>query len=68
MPEIPEMETYKNMLIRTVVGKPITAAAVERERSINKPVAEFTAAVTGQSIERVSRRAKYLVFHLSGGL
>lgn len=68
MPEIPEMETYKNMLIRTVVGKPITTAAVERERSINRAVAEFIAAVTGQTIDRVSRRAKYLIFHLSGGL
>lgn len=68
MPEIPEMETYRDMLTRTVIGKPVIAAAVEREKSINKAVTEFTAAVTGQSIDMVSRRAKYLVFHLSGGL
>jgi len=68
LPEIPEMENYKKMLIRTIVGKPIISALVERERSINKTVSEFTAAVAGQSIDRVSRRAKYLIFHLSGGL
>lgn len=68
MPEIPEMETYRSMLARSVVGKPIRAAAAERERSINAAVPVFTAAVTGQIIESISRRAKYLIFHLHGGL
>jgi len=68
MPEIPEMETYRNMLVKTVVGKNITGADVNRLRSINIAPEQFLPALTGQSIENISRRAKYLVFHLRGGL
>jgi len=68
LPEIPEMETYKSMLSGTVLGKTIISTVVERERSINKTLSEFTSAVTGQSIDTVSRRAKYLIFQLSSGM
>lgn len=68
MPEIPEMETYRNMLDRTVVVKNITGAVVNRPRSINIAPEQFSAALVGQFIENVSRRAKYLVFQLRGGL
>lgn len=67
MPEIPEMETYKSMLAKTVVGKLITQIDVERPRSINLAVDEFTPTLHGQIIEKVSRRAKYLILQLHGG-
>lgn len=68
MPEIPEMETYREMLTRTVVDKPIAGVTVERPRSINLPVEEFVSALVGKSVESITRRAKYLIFRLSGGL
>lgn len=68
MPEIPEMENYRTMLLRTVTGKQVTGVWVERPKSINVAVNELSAALNGQVIDNVTRRAKLLVFHLRGGL
>ncbi len=68
MPEIPEMENYRSMILRTVTGKQIAGVWVERPKTINVTIAEFTAALHGQVIDNVTRRAKLLVFHLRGGL
>lgn len=68
MPEIPEMERYRELLSQAVLGKRIQNIIVERPRSINVQPGEFISSVTGGIIEGISRRAKYLVFHLYGGL
>ncbi|MFE5317359.1 Fpg/Nei family DNA glycosylase [Paenibacillus sp. NPDC056579] len=65
MPELPEMENYKLLLNQRLVGHLITDVQVEREKSINVPVSQFRNEVIGTSIQRVERRAKHLLFHLS---
>ncbi|MEF3301629.1 Fpg/Nei family DNA glycosylase [Paenibacillus sp. GYB003] len=67
MPEIPEMETYRTLLSQRIVRRPITAAVVEREKSINVPVDTFRRSVEGRAIATISRRAKHLLFHLDDG-
>lgn len=68
MPEIPEMERYRQLLFETVVGKQIVKVEVERPKSINVDVNEFKTSITGGFVEGISRRAKYLIIHLHGGL
>lgn len=64
MPELPEMENYRLLLTPRLAGKGITETVVTREKSVNRPVAEFTAEVTGRRVLGVTRRAKHLLFHL----
>ena len=68
MPELPEVETIKNELIPYVIGRKITGVKLFWERIIRTPSAsEFTKEITGQEITGLTRRGKYLFFHLSGG-
>jgi formamidopyrimidine-DNA glycosylase len=67
LPELPEMEHYRQALIPLVAGKQITAAEVERERTINVPAGVFAGLVVGQHIRTVERRAKHLLFPLANG-
>jgi formamidopyrimidine-DNA glycosylase len=67
MPELPEMETYKRMLNERIVGRNITDAEVNREKTINVPVAQFVAELKGNSVTGVQRRSKHLIFQLNTG-
>lgn len=67
MPEMPEMATYQKWLNRTVVGQMITDVEVNREKSINVPVVDFKSALQHQTVTKVSRRGKQLLFHLANG-
>lgn len=67
MPELPEMEHYRRALAPLIVGKPITGAEVEREKTINVPVTTFIQTVQGSRIERIGRLAKHLLFPLASG-
>ncbi|WP_102272502.1 DNA-formamidopyrimidine glycosylase [Cytobacillus massiliigabonensis] len=64
MPELPEMETYKSLLQPLIGGQSITGVTINREKSINVPVEQFTSLVINQKIKSIERRAKYLVFQL----
>lgn len=67
MPELPEVESLRRILRRSAVGRTIVAAHV-REPSLRRRVAaDFAVEVAGRRIERLSRRAKYLIVELSGG-
>jgi formamidopyrimidine-DNA glycosylase len=67
MPELPEVETTRRGIEPHVAGRRI-AAVVVRESRLRWPVApEFAPAVAGQRIERVARRAKYLLIELERG-
>lgn len=68
MPEIPEMETYRVMLDKTVLGKSIADVVITRERSINTDKNNFITAVKDKKIKVVQRRAKYLIFSLDNGI
>jgi len=71
MPELPEVETIRRDLLPLLRGRSFTHAWVSPDapRLVQAPSpAEFTRLLPGRRIEDVSRRGKYLVFRLSGGL
>jgi len=68
MPELPEVETIKNELLPYVIGRKITGITLFWERIVRTPSAdEFINSVVGQEITGLTRRGKYLFFHLGSG-
>lgn len=67
MPELPEMETYKKLLMNKIAGKTIGSVQVNREKSINVAADQFIREITQQSVMSIERRAKHLLFHLNSG-
>ncbi|MCC2686115.1 MAG: formamidopyrimidine-DNA glycosylase, partial [Paenibacillaceae bacterium] len=49
MPELPEMENYRQLLSQRILHKRIDEVEINREKSINVPVADFLEAVRGHS-------------------
>nr|MCR4879909.1 DNA-formamidopyrimidine glycosylase [Bacilli bacterium] len=68
MPELPEVETVKNVLSKIVIGNTITDIDVYRERQIEGDVDLFKAKLKGQTFLSLSRIGKYLIFHLTNEL
>jgi formamidopyrimidine-DNA glycosylase len=67
MPELPEVETVRRGLLPVLEGKRI-AKLDQNRKDLRFPLpADFAARVRGRKIERLERRAKYLLAHLSGG-
>ena len=68
MPELPEVETARRSLERTVVGKGIASVDVRSPASVrtHQPAA-FVRTLKGLKIEDVTRRGKTLLFRLSRG-
>lgn len=68
MPELPEVETIKSELSPHIVGRQFTGVTVYDAKPVRRPsVEEFCRELVGQKVERLERRGKYLVFHLSSG-
>ena len=68
MPELPEVETVRRGLEPALVGRRI-AAVEQRRPDLRIPFpAGFSTLVAGRRVERIGRRAKYLLFGLDGGL
>ena len=68
MPELPEVETIKNDLCKTVCGKKIVRVLIYNPQVIRQPAAEvFQKSLEGLSIKRIFRRAKLLILELSNG-
>ncbi|MFD0697123.1 bifunctional DNA-formamidopyrimidine glycosylase/DNA-(apurinic or apyrimidinic site) lyase [Paenibacillus sp. GCM10027628] len=67
MPELPEMETYRQQLTPLIQGGTITGAEVSRPKSLNVEPERFVQALTGNRIVRIDRRAKHLLFLLATG-
>lgn len=67
MPELPEVETIVRGLQGPLVGRTFTSVSVFWPNMIKTPLPEMQERLPGQRIEAISRRAKYLQFHLSGG-
>lgn len=67
MPELPEVETAVRSLREPLIGRTIQSAVFPREprRMINHAPDVLIARISGQSIESITRRAKYLIFNLS---
>jgi formamidopyrimidine-DNA glycosylase len=68
MPELPEVETVRNDLSPNVIGRTIKGITAIWAGTIKQlSPEEFTARVTGKKITGLTRRGKYLFFHLSNG-
>lgn len=67
MPELPEVETTRRGIEPHVLGRTVVALEVHEPR-LRWPVPQALAAqIAGQRVERVSRRAKYLLLELTHG-
>ncbi len=66
MPELPEVETIRKQLQKEVVGLSITGVWTDTPKMIKPSPKEVVARVKGQRITAVERRAKLLIFRLSG--
>lgn len=66
MPELPEVETVRKGLEKLIVGKTIESVTILWARIIEAPEAElFTQQLIGQTIEKMERRGKFLIFKLT---
>jgi formamidopyrimidine-DNA glycosylase len=66
MPELPEVETIKNDLQKTVCGKKIVRVEIHNPKVIRQPAAAaFKRSVEGLRIKRILRRGKLLILELS---
>ena len=65
MPELPEVETVKNVLNKIVTNKTIKSIDVYRDLTIEGDKNEFVSSLTGETFLNVSRIGKYLIFHLT---
>ena len=65
MPELPEVETVRSALERYLCGHNIHSLR-GRDGRLRWPVPEvqLQKLVVGQRIERITRRAKYLLIHI----
>ena len=64
MPELPDVETVKEALNQTVKGQTIKEIELRYEPMVkNMSADEFKEKLINQTIQEVSRRGKYLVFH-----
>ena len=71
MPELPEVETIRRDLEPCIVGCAITAVRITPDAVPlidGASPADFARRLKGRRIEALSRRGKYLILHLSGGL
>ena len=67
MPELPEVETVRKGLEPAMLGQKITKADIRRE-GLRWPFPDHMAArLEGQRVERLRRRAKYILLDLDGG-
>lgn len=68
MPELPEVEIIVYGLRAPLIGRTITGVSVGWPRSLaTHSVEDLRAELVGQRIKDIRRRAKYLIFDLSGG-
>lgn len=67
MPELPEVETIRSDLSKTVVGKPIKAVAVTLRRLVKSDYDMFVQTLTGNAFTAINRRGKLLMLPLQRG-
>ena len=65
MPELPEVETVRKILLTIVKGKTIQKIVVLRAKNIISGAEDFVASLTGETFLDVTRKGKYLIFHLT---
>ena len=68
MPELPEVETVRKVLLPIVKGRTIKSIEVLREKTIISGAKEFQKALENQTFLDVTRIGKFLIFHLTNDL
>ncbi len=68
MPELPEVETIKNILANSVVGKTITSVDIYRDKTVLNDPEFFKTSLVGKTIENIGRKGKFLLIYLSEDL
>lgn len=66
MPELPEVETIRRQLETKIIGKKIKNVEVRYAKLLNLPEKDFIKQVVGSKIVALKRRAKLLIWQLSG--
>jgi formamidopyrimidine-DNA glycosylase len=67
MPELPEVETVRQGLAPVMEGAAF-ARVEQRREDLRFPLPErFAARLEGRRVERLNRRAKYILVHIEGG-
>lgn len=65
MPELPDLEVFKQNLLKNVINKTILETACNSEKSlINTSADEFIQQTEQSQFTDISRRGKHLIFHL----
>lgn len=68
MPELPEVETIRRIIGPQVSGRSITSLEIHNPQIIAFPDADtFSSSLVGCSFTGMSRRGKFLIFHLDNG-
>lgn len=65
MPELPEVETVRRTLELAIKGETITSVIIRYGKIIHMDNDAFKKQVIGQTIERIDRMGKYLIFYLT---
>ena len=65
MPELPEVETVKNVLKELTLGKTIRSVDVLRKQTIENDVDEFTKSLVNETIIDFGRVGKFIIFYLT---
>ena len=65
MPELPEVETVKRVLLPIVKGRTIKGADILRKSIVNNLEEEFISFVKNETVLDMSRIGKFLIFHLT---
>lgn len=67
MPELPEVETVRKILDSIVAGETITNIQIYRKKNILNDDSNFVSSLIGETFLNVTRKGKFLLFHLTNG-
>ena len=65
MPELPEVETVKRVLLPIVKGRTIKGVDILRKSIVNNLEEEFISFIKNETVLDMSRIGKFLIFHLT---
>ena len=67
MPELPEVETVKRVLLPIVKGRTIVKIDINRKTIVNNLEDEFVSYYKNEKFLDITRIGKFLIFHLTNG-
>ena len=65
MPELPEVETVKRVLLPIVKGRTIVKIDINRKTIVNNLEDDFVSYYTNEKFQDITRIGKFLIFHLT---